>query len=419
MKKYIYAGLAVAVVLIVYFSVNAFFTVSYDVPTARVEKGEFVIGINTNGTIEAKQASTLSAPRIRGLQITWLAPEGSFVKKGEAVIRFDNSKQSAELANFKSDLKIKETSLFRANQEHNIQEKQLMLDLEKAQRNYDEKKHEAPRVAFEAKLELELAQLNFKAKLDQLVADVEKADIEVQRAKDQLDLAQRELNQTVINAPIPGMVVYLEIWKGGTMSKVQEGDSPWPGQGLVNLPDLSVMIVKTTVSEVDAANVDSGQAVQIVMDAFPDDSYDGHVFKKSTLAHKKDYNSKINVFDVDVMILVQDERFKPGMSASCDIIIDRLQDIVSVPIEAVFEIRGQTLVYLENRKERAITVGRKNDTSIEVVEGLTGDEVICLINPTLDEAGLPGDRATKEEINRSGKRKKQGGGRASGKKRGR
>ena len=41
-----------------------------------------------------------------------------------------------------------------------------------------------------------------------------------------------------IKAPIPGLVVYLEIWKGGTMDKVQEGDSPWPGQGLINIPDL-------------------------------------------------------------------------------------------------------------------------------------------------------------------------------------
>lgn len=401
MKKiYYYIGVAVIAVIVGYYAVNAIFTKSYEIPTTRVQKGEFVISLNENGEVDAKRAMTLSAPRVRGLQITWLAEEGSTVEKGEPVIKFDATQQIADLADFESSLKINKSALERARQEYNIQEKQLKLDLEKASRNYDEKKHEAVRIAEEAKLEYELAQLNFQAKLDQLRADVEKAEVEVQRATDKVNLARRELEQMTINAPIPGLVVYLDVWKGGSMGKVQEGDSPWPGQGLINLPDLSEMLVKTTVSEVDANKVDTGQEVRITLDAFPERQYSGKVIKKSTLARRKDNNSKINVFDVEVAIVDHDENFKPGMSASAMIIVDEIPDIVYVPLEAVFEKEGQTLVYLKNKSKREVQVGRKNDMAIEIVDGLEGDEEVCLIDPTLDELGLPGDKATEPELNK-------------------
>lgn len=400
MKRLLWLLAVVAVILGGWLAVDAVFTPDIDIPTTQVRRGEFVISLSVTGEVDAKRAYTLSAPRIRGLQITWLAPEGSTVEEGAPVIKFDATQQTAELADHESELKIKTAALERARKEYEIQEKQLKLDLKKARRNYDEKKHEAERIAEEARLELELAELNFNAKLEQLKGDVQKAEVEVQRARDQRDLAQRELDQMTVYAPIPGLVVYLEIWKGSGMSKVQEGDSPWPGMGLVKLPDLSEMIVNTTVSEVDANKVDSGQNVTVVLDAFPDHEYHGIVTKKATLARKKDRDSDINVFDVEIAIENADDNLKPGMSASCDIIIERLPEVVSVPIEAVFEKGGQTVVYLENKDEVEVEVGRRNDMSIEIVSGLEGNEEICLLDPTLDEQGLPGEKATEPELNK-------------------
>jgi len=399
-KRLIFSGALIAVVFGGYYGVSAIFSTSVDIPTAMVNRGEFVISLDVAGQIDAKRAFVLSTPRIRGLQITWLAPEGSMVEAGNPVIRFDATKQQADVAEHESGLKIAQTNLSRARQEYTIQEKQLKLNLEQARRNYDEKKHEAPRVAQEARLELELAELNNQAKLDQIMSDVQKAELEVQRAQEKVNQAQHELNQMTMKAPIPGMVVYLEIWKGGTMSKVQEGDSPWPGQGLVNLPDLSEMVVKATVSEVDAAKVDSGQQVVVRADAYPDKRYQGLVSKKGTLAHRKDPGSKINVFDLEIDVKDRDEDLKPGISASSCIIIDRIDDVVSVPLEAVFEHENQTVVYLDNRKRRVVEVGRRNDMQIEIISGLEGGELICLVDPTLEEQRLPGDRATEPEMNK-------------------
>jgi len=142
------------------------------------------------------------------------------------------------------------------------------------------------------------------------------------------------------------------------------------------------------------------------------------VFKKGTLARKKDRNSDINVFDVEVKLLDHDDDLKPGMSASARIILDRKQDVVSVPMEAVFEKGGRPVVYLKNKKEREIEVGRRNDMGIEVLSGLEGGEEICLLDPTLDEQGLPGDRATEPELNKGRTPDKKPEGSRGGRRRG-
>ncbi len=402
-----------AIVFLLYYGVNAIFSPSFEIPVTQVSSGEFIISLDENGSIDAKRSMTISSPRVRGLQITWLAPEGIIIEEGAPVIKFDASQQMTDLSDNQSNLKINRNSLSRAKKEYTIQEKQLKLDLEKAKRNYDEKKYDAPRIGEEAKMEYELAELNFAARLEQLKADVDKAEVEVDRSEEKVKKAQRELEQMTIKAPIPGLVVYLEIWKGGTMSKVQEGDSPWPGQGLINIPDLSEMIVKTTVSEVDASKVDTTQEVIITLDAFPDKIYNGIITKKSTLARRKESGSKINVFDIDVAISDNDGELKPGMSASAKIIIDRRNDVISVPFEAVFERDGETVVYLKNKKKQVITVGTKNSMSIEVLDGLSGGEEICLLDPTLDEQGLPGDKASEPEINKDKNKSKRSSGQKS------
>ena len=131
-------------------------------------------------------------------------------------------------------------------------------------------------------------------------------------------------------------------------------------------------------------------------------------------------NKRINVFDVEVTINEHDERLKPGMSASSRIIVERLQNVVSVPLDAVFEKDGQTVVFLEDGKRTDVTVGQRNDRHIEVIEGLSGDEEICLVDPTLEEQGLPGDKATEPELNkgRTQSPQNQPGKRSGGRKRG-
>ena len=385
-KKIAFLAFGIAAFPGIYYAGRTVMSPAPEIPVVAVERGELLLTLVVNGRLEARQASVLTAPRVRNLQITWLAPEGSRVKTGDPVIRFDSSRQLADLQDRQSTLEIAETQLERSQKEIAIQEKQLALELLQARRNYDEMKYEAPRLADEAKFKLELAELNQQAKLKQQQADVSKATLEVQRARDQVTLSQHELEQMTLTAPIPAMVVYLEVTTGTSTNKVQAGDTPYAGQPIVALPDLSEMIVKGAASEVDASAIASGQEAIVSVDAFPDKSYRARVTSKGTLAHRRDRDSKINVFDVELILLDTDPELRPGMSASAEIHVDRLENAVSIPLEALFEKAGKPRVYLADGRPRDVEVGRRNDRKIEVVAGLSGGERIRLIDPGSERA---------------------------------
>ena len=111
MKKYIYIGAVLVIILVGYYGVNAIFTTSYDIPTTLVDRGEFIVSVKASGRIDAKRNYTVSAPRIRGLQITWLAPEGSMANKGDPIIKFDATQQLNDLTDHQSTLKINQKTL--------------------------------------------------------------------------------------------------------------------------------------------------------------------------------------------------------------------------------------------------------------------------------------------------------------------
>ena len=149
-KPIVGIGIVLLVLFGGYFGVNAFLTTSDDIPVMTVTSGEFLISLNVNGAVDARQAYVISCPRIRGLQITWLAPEGSMVEAGDPVLKFDPTKQMADVQDNESSLKIAQTILGRSKQENTIQDKKLQLELQQARRNYNEKKYDAPKLAEEA-----------------------------------------------------------------------------------------------------------------------------------------------------------------------------------------------------------------------------------------------------------------------------
>jgi len=251
--------------------------------------------------------------------------------------------------------------------------------------------------------------LTYKQKKVILEADINKQQVEVEKARDKRNQAARDLQNMTITAPIPGLVVYMEIWKGGTMEKVQEGDSPWGGQGLINLPDLSVMIVETTISEVDVSKVEIGRKAELTLDAIPGPVFTGTVSEISTLARRKESGSQINVFDLDVLIDSADARLKPGMSAKVDIIIDEYDNVLSVPLEAVFERDDTTVVYAKSGKKIPVALGKRNDYSVIITSGLEEGNELRLVDPMRETENFT--PAGSDETQKTQPRKRRGGGR--------
>ncbi len=383
MKKYIIAGGITIILLIIGYKLLGFGQSSRPIPTTRAQQGKFVVSLVANGQLDAKRSITIYAPRIRGnLQIVKMTPEGTIVNKGDFLVQFDPTEQETKLRDATAGLKIAGANLDRAKAQYDMDVKQLELELKKTERSFSEKQSEAPVIRKEAELELDLARMKYETQKKVLESDIQKQQVEVDKAGDQKNQATRDLQNMTLTAPVPGLVVYLEIWKGSTMAKVQEGDNPWGGQGLIDLPDLTTMIVETSVSEVDVSKVQKGQTCQIRLDAIPGPLFTGHITDISTLARAKERGSRINVFDVEVLIDSTDTRLKPGMSAKVDIIISEFPDVISVPIEAVFERDDTTMVYAKGGRKIPVGLGPRNSTSVVITSGLKADEEICLVDPT-------------------------------------
>jgi HlyD family secretion protein len=380
----------IAALLIIFFIKRVFFT-KLDIPTAEAHKGEFVINLIEKGELDAKRSVSVSTPRVEtNLLITKLIPEGTIVQKGDTIIEFDKLELQRNLVDYQANLKIAMANLLKAQSESELTKKQLQLELDQAGREAKEKEFEAPLLKQEAEKKLELAKLKYETNIKSMESDIQKLKIEVDKARYEVERVEGNISQLTITAPIPGLVVYLEYWKGGQYGKVQEGESPWRGQGIINLPDLSVMLAKAKVHEVDIDKVKLGQLVNITLESYPETTFTGTVDKIAHLAARGifDGNSDVNTFDIEILINGTDERLKPGMSAKCEIIVQKIPNSIWVPIESVFEKDNKTVVYVikgNGFRERQVKVGQRNDTNIMVTEGLKGKEKVALRDPTLKE----------------------------------
>jgi len=402
-----------------------------------VRQGEFVISLKLKeGELEAVEAVEIHAPRVRGqLKITELFPEGEHVEVGDLLIEFEKTEFEKRVTERHQELEAAkaeqvqtlatqrvEIARLKAEIENKVAELRLAeLQMEKMEFESFVEKEEATLQAKQASLSL--AQAKDKLEAQKIIDEAErkKQQINVDSRQRNLDKAEKDFESLSVKAEHPGIVVYDKLWKGGRIEKIRVGDEPWGGATLMKLPDLSHMRVKTFVNEVDVDKLAVDQPVLVRLDALPGPTFKGKISRIATLGHEKEGERKVKVFDVDIELEEEDKRLKPGMSATSEIIIDTVPprpepaegDAVQppvadeefagypfyIPLDAVFEKDGMTLVYVVREgesEEREIVLGKRNDNYVIVEEGLGSEERVALRDPTLvleDLGGMAGEEA--------------------------
>lgn len=237
----------------------------------------------------------------------------------------------------------------------------------------------------------ELAYLELKSKARSLKAALNAAQANVQRAQRGLDQQERKLRQGAVLAPRAGLVVYAMTGDVENQKKISVGMIPFEGQELMYLPDISSMMVDTEISEVDLARVNNGMPVEIRLDAYTGAVFKGQVTYIADLAKRKISRvtgkaTGAKVFDVTIQVLDQDKRLKPGLTATLDIIVGQHENILSIPLEAVFlDDQDQTITYVKRRggvDVRRIHIIESNDRVAVVKDGLDAGEEILLGRPS-------------------------------------
>ena len=402
-----------------------------------VQQGEFVIALELKGgELEAVKAENVTAPHVRGeLKITHLFPEGEKVEVGDLLADFDNVEFLKRVTDADQSLEVAKAELEKsaANQsaqqsrldgELKNQEAQLRLaelQVEKMKFESTIQKEETQLAALQAELRLEQAQTKLESQKIIDGAQTKQLELDISRKERQLKKARDDLNNLKVKAEKPGLVVYAKKWSPSGPVKVRVGDEIWGGQELISLPDLTRMRVKTYVNEVDVDKMEKGQLATIKLDALSEPIFHGRISSIANLGREKEGEKNVKVFDVQIEIEEEDSRLKPGMSATSTVIIetipprpvpqpdtvkqevsaelpDPVPEPLYIPIDAVFEKGGETVVYrLENGKpvEQLVVLGKRNDNYVVVEDGLGPDDKVTLRDPTiiLDKLGGAPDEA--------------------------
>lgn len=230
-----------------------------------------------------------------------------------------------------------------------------------------------------AKRKLKQVRVTNESELAQVNAQLFEAKERVQRQEARLAGYKRQLANCTITAPHDGMVVYASDRQGN--SSIAVGKEVRSRQELLTLPDLTRMQVRLQIHEAVLDQVNQGLPVVLKVDAFQNVNYEGVVERVAVVPSAS--SKSVKTYECIVRIPGMVSKLKPGMTAVADIHIDRLQDVVSVPVQAVVQMNDETWCYVDNGngiERRPIEIGRNNDKFVQIVEGLQADDR-AVLNP--------------------------------------
>lgn len=186
-----------------------------------------------------------------------------------------------------------------------------------------------------------------------------------------------------VRAPMSGTVIQRNIEVGDSVvSGLAEYGA---GNVLLTVGDLSRMVVKLDVNEVDIPKLSLHQSADIHLDAFPAESFKGEISFIGPLAELND--QKIKIFRTKVEIAKADPRLRPGMTARIEVVLAQRAGVVKVPIEAVFEEGDKSVAYVFTDDPKAppvrrpVKTGLKDEVDVEILEGIKAGEKLSPNKP--------------------------------------
>lgn len=374
------------------------------VPIGEVKRGALYLDLYEEGEVEAIQSTDITAPRISwrygNLKITEMIKDGQEVQAGDTLIVFDPSEVLKGIIDAESSLEIAE-----AEYERMIAQQQSDLEDLKAGLEVTRISHEISKIRFESSVyESDIRKKEIQLNLD-------KAEIALQRSKEQmenrikiqneeakqkrlsinryisnLEEARDALTQLYVISPSSGIAIVER--NRSNNNKFQIGDQTWAGQPIIQLPDLSSLKATVQINEVDIAKISKDLEVEIKPDAFSDSIFSGNVKTIANLAVNKERSSKIKVFPVEIILNETDKNLLPGLTVSCRIILDKIDDVLYIPLDALQIEEDKSYVYKKkgnsfNKVE--IETGKSNTDYIIVSNGLKENDKIALVNPFAEE----------------------------------
>ncbi|MFG0256882.1 MAG: efflux RND transporter periplasmic adaptor subunit [Phycisphaerales bacterium JB043] len=279
--------------------------------------------VSAPGELEPRTKVSISA-RVSALITELPYEDGDLVKAGDLVVQLDDKELQARLKGAEAQLNTE------------------MARLEAARAEYINATAEWERLdALYESNDISLSELDQSvARRNTAEANLSAAQHNVEGAQSNVDQATENLGYTKIYSPIDGRVTTLnaevgEIVMTGTMNN--------PGTVIMEIADLSEMLVRAEVSENDISEVTAGQHTRINLIAYPERSYDGTVELVSLQSTYSDQD-RAKIYETEILLHLPDgEVLHSGLTANVDIEIETLEDVLTVPSQAVREMRTDEL----------------------------------------------------------------------------
>lgn len=374
------------------------------IPVGKVAQGTLFIDLYEEGEIEAINSVDIVAPMISwrygNLKITELVKDGEEVKAGDTLIVFDPSEVLKGIVEAESSMEIAQAEFdkMKAQQQSELEELRAAYEVtrisheiskirfESAGYESDIKKKEIQLNLDKAEIALERAKEQIENRIKIQKEEIKQKNLSIMQFQSRLDEARETLQKLSVVTPSSGIAILSKNWSSN--NKFQIGDQCWSGFPIIQLPDLSSLKATVKINEVDVAKISKGLKVEIKPDAFSDSVFSGTVNSIANLAVNKDESSKIKVFPVEILLNESDKNLLPGLTVSCRIIMDKVENVLFIPLDALFTEGDISFVYKRKGagyEKTEIETGINNTDYIVVESGLKKGEEIALVNPFAKE----------------------------------
>jgi HlyD family secretion protein len=300
--------LAVAAVLVVLILVGRGFT-KHDkagaetVPVEAVERRTIAVTIEATGTVEPIDLIEVKS-KASGQIVNMPVEVGSVVRKGDLLAQIDPRDVQNQYAQTLAALKAAQSK----------------VDVSRAQKQRSDQLYQQQVITAP---EYEAAVLDLSSSQSQLV-----------KARTDLDLAQQRRDDATLRAPISGTVIAQTVSNGQVISSATSSASG--GTSLLTMADLSRVRMRALVSEADVGSVKPGQNATITVDAYPQQSFIGTVEKVEPQAVVQ---QSLTLFPVLISLRNDQGLLLPGMNGEVSMLVNRRDDVLAVPVDAVRSVR--------------------------------------------------------------------------------
>jgi multidrug resistance efflux pump len=388
------------------------------VPTTPVARGSLELSVHMDGELRASHQQQILAPSVGGaLRILTLVDTGTEIKKESTVVEFDPADQEFALEQAESELLEAEQQIIKSKADTTVQtsgDKVKLLtarfDLRRAELDAQVK----PELVAANDLKIRQASLDeARRTLAQTERDVASqaalnnaglSVLEQRRLKAKLsaDRARQNIESLVIKAPMDGVVSVRDnqdaaggfFFGGMTLPVYRVGDSANPGRVILDIFDLSTLEIRATVNEQDRANLSTGQKVHVTSSVTPGQTLSATVKSIAGLGRSDRQAGPLRIFDVTLVLDKVNADLRPGTAVKLVSEGQKVDKVLVLPRQAVFEVDGKPVVYERTGAGFAphpIKVIQRSESRV-AVDGVPEGTDVALVNPDIATTSASGSK---------------------------